>query len=49
MMPPTLVVVVDVFDVWETDFIESFPNSSRNEYILMCVDYMSNEAKAIAD
>jgi len=35
------IIVVDIFDVWGIDFVGSFPNSFGNEYILLCVDYMS--------
>jgi len=41
MMPLTPIIVVVIFDVWGIDFMGSFSNSFGNEYILMCVDYVS--------
>ena len=45
MMPLNPIVVVDIFDVWGIDFMGPFPNSFGNEYILLCVDYVSKWLK----
>nr|GEX45526.1 reverse transcriptase domain-containing protein [Tanacetum cinerariifolium] len=39
----------EIFDVWGIDFIEPFPSSRGNKYILVAVDYLSKwvEAKAL--
>jgi len=47
MMPLTSIIVVDIFDVWGLDFIGPFLNSFRNEYILLCVDYVSKWVNAV--
>ena len=47
MMPLNPIIVVDIFYVWGIDFIGPFPNSFRNEYVLLCVDYVSKWAEAI--
>lgn len=46
-MPLTPIIVVDLFDVWGIDFMGPFPNSFGNEYILLCVDYVSKWVEAI--
>ncbi|KAJ9546931.1 hypothetical protein OSB04_019474 [Centaurea solstitialis] len=39
---------LELFDVWGIDFMGPFPNSHRNEYILVAVDYVSKWVEAIA-
>lgn len=38
-MPPTPILVVELFDLWGIDFTGPFPNSSGSLYILLAVDY----------
>jgi len=40
-MSLTFVIVVDIFDAWGIDFIGPLSNSIGNEYVLLCVDYIS--------
>jgi len=47
MMPFTPIILVNIFDVWDIDFMGPVFNSFTNEYILMCVDYMSKWVEAI--
>jgi len=35
------------FDCWGIDFMGPSPNSSNNQYILVCVDYVTKWVKAI--
>ena len=46
-MPLNPILVVEIFDVWGIDFMDPFPNSFRNEYILVAIDYVSKWIKAI--
>nr|GEV27896.1 reverse transcriptase domain-containing protein [Tanacetum cinerariifolium] len=48
-MPQNAIQVCETFDVWGIDFMGPFPNSKRNKYILVDVDYLSKwvEAKAL--
>ncbi|XP_050918670.1 uncharacterized protein LOC127136116 [Lathyrus oleraceus] len=39
---------VEVFDCWGIDFVDPFPSSFSNEYILVAVDYVSKWVEAIA-
>ena len=41
MMPLTLILIVEFFDVWGIDFIGSFLTSFGLEYILVTIDYVS--------
>ena len=47
-MPMTPIMPVEVFDIWEMDFIGPLPSSKGNQYILLAVDYVSKwvETKA---
>ncbi|XP_022850873.1 uncharacterized protein LOC111372718 [Olea europaea var. sylvestris] len=42
------ILEVELFDVWEIDFMGSFPPSFSNEYILVAVDYVSKWVEAVA-
>ena len=42
------IMVVQIFYVWGIDFIEPFPPSFENLYILLVVDYVSKWVEAIA-
>ena len=46
-MPLHGVLVVELFDVWDIDFIGHFPSSFGNLYILLAVDYVSKWVEAI--
>jgi len=48
MMPLNPINGVDIFYVWGIDFMGSFPSSFENEYILLCVDYVSKWDEAIS-
>jgi len=39
---------VELFDVWGIDFMDPFPPSYNNLYILVVVDYVSKWVEAIA-
>ena len=41
------IMVVQIFYVWEIDFIGPFPTSFGNLYILLAVDYVSKWVEAI--
>ncbi|XP_050217928.1 uncharacterized protein LOC126668794 [Mercurialis annua] len=45
-MPLTSVQEVEIFDVWGIDFMGPFPMSFKNQYILVCVDYVSKWVEA---
>jgi len=47
-MPLTNILVSEIFYVWGIDFMDQFPSSFGNLYILLVVDYVSKwiEAKA---
>ena len=36
-----LIIVVDIFYVWGIDLSGPFPSSFGNEYILLCVNYVT--------
>ena len=39
---------VEIFDVWEIDFMGPFPPSFGQTYILLAVDYVSKWVEAVA-
>ena len=47
-MPLNDVLEIEVFDVWEVDFMGPFSSSYGTRYILLVVDYVSKWAEAIA-
>ena len=47
MMPLNPILVVDLFDVWGTDFMGPFPSSLGYLYILVGVDYVSKWVEAV--
>ena len=47
MMPLNPILVVDLFDVWEIDFMGPFPSSLGYLYILVGVDYVSKWVEAV--
>ena len=47
MMPLSLILVVELFDVWGIDFMGPFPTSYGHEYRLVGVDYVSKWVEAI--
>ena len=48
MMPLNPILIIEIFYVWGTKFIGPFPPSSRYEYILVGVDYVSKWVEAMA-
>nr|GEY51874.1 reverse transcriptase domain-containing protein [Tanacetum cinerariifolium] len=48
-MPQISIQICKIFDVWGIDFMDPFPSSRGNKYILVVVDYLSKlvEAKAL--
>jgi len=42
------ILEIELFDVWDIDFMGPFPNSFGNQYILVVVDYVSKWVKAIS-
>ena len=47
-MPLNNILVSEIFDVWSIDFIEPFPSSFSNQYILVAIDYVSKWVEAVA-
>ena len=45
-MPLHGILVVQLFDVWGIDFMEPFPSSFGNIYIILAVDYVSKWVEA---
>ncbi|GKD70537.1 reverse transcriptase domain-containing protein [Tanacetum coccineum] len=48
-MPQKAIQVCEIFDVWGIDFMDPFPFSRGNKYILVVINYLSKwiEAKAL--
>jgi hypothetical protein len=46
-MPLTNNLQIELFDVWEIDYMGPFPKSKNYEYILVVVDYVSKWVKAM--
>ncbi|XP_062094020.1 uncharacterized protein LOC133800058 [Humulus lupulus] len=47
-MPLIMILEVELFDVWGTDFMSPFPSSFNNRFILLAVDYVSKWVEAAA-
>jgi len=47
MMPLNLILDVEIFNIWDIDFMWPFPISFGNQYILVAVDYVSEWVKAV--
>jgi hypothetical protein len=47
VIPLTINLQIDIFDVWRIDFMGSFPKSKGCEYILVAVDYVSKWVEAL--
>lgn len=46
-MPMNYILEVEIFDVWGIDYMELFPPSFGNSYILLVVDYISKWIEAV--
>ena len=46
-MPSTIILEVELFDVWGIDLMGPFPSSCGYEYILLAIDYVSKWVEAI--
>ncbi|XP_024010276.1 uncharacterized protein LOC112085302 [Eutrema salsugineum] len=46
-MPKNFILEVEVFDVWDIDFMGPFPSSYGNEYILVAVEYVPKWVKTL--
>jgi len=47
-MPQKFILEVEVFNCWGIDFMGAFPQSNKNLYTLVAVDYVSKWVEAIA-
>jgi hypothetical protein len=47
MMPLDPILIVEIFDVWDIDFMGLFPNSFSYMYILVVVVYESKWVEAV--
>ena len=47
VMPLNPILEVEIFDVWDIDFIGPFPISFGNQYILIEVDYVSKWVEVV--
>ena len=48
MMSLNSILVVEIFDMWDVNFMGPLSNFFGNEYILMAIDYMSKWVEAVA-
>lgn len=48
MMPLNPILIIEIFDCWEIDFMGPFPPSFGFVYILLNVDYVSKWVEAMA-
>lgn len=39
-MPLNLILEVELFDIWEIEFMGTFPSFYDNQYVLVVVDYI---------
>ena len=46
--PLNFILEVEIFDVWDIDFMRPFSSSQGNKYILVAVDYVSKWVETIA-
>ncbi|GJY26486.1 reverse transcriptase domain-containing protein [Tanacetum coccineum] len=46
--PQKYIQVCEIFDLWVTDFMGSFPSSNGNKYILVAINYVSKWVEAQA-
>ena len=46
-MPLTPILIIEIFDCWDLDFMGPFPPSCGYLYILLTVDYVSKWVEAI--
>ena len=47
-MPLNPILVIEIFDCWGIDFMDPFPPSFVNLYILVVMDYVSMWVEAVA-
>jgi len=47
-MPLTPILKVEIFDLWDIDFMGPFPMSYDNRFILVAVNYVSKWAEAVS-
>ena len=47
-MPMTPILIIEILDCWGIDFMGPFPQTDRNEYILLAVEYVSKWVEAIS-
>ena len=47
-MPLNNILEVELFDVWDIDFMGLFPSSFGNQYILVAIDYVSKWVEVVA-
>ena len=47
MMPLNPILIIEVFGYWGIDFMDPFPSSFENLYILVAIDYESKWIEAV--